>query len=220
MMTKLIKKAGLVASGAMLLLPVVASANMVVDGSFEDPSVSGTFTTINAGSSIGAWTVTAGSVDLINNYWQPAQGSQSVDVAGNINGTIQQTISGITDGQTYLLTFYMAGNPDGDPTTKTLQASMGDFSQSFTFNDTGYTKDNMGWTEESATFVATGDVLSFQDLSLINGGPSPYGAALDNVSLEAVPAPIPEPSTVVAGAMMLLPFGVGAFRSLRKERKV
>ena len=218
MMAKLIKRSGLAASGAMLLLPMVASANLVVDGSFEDPSISGTFTTINAGNSIGAWNVTAGSLDLINGYWQPADGSQSVDVAGNINGTIQQTISGITDGQTYLLTFYMAGNPDGAPTIKTLQASMGDFSQDFTFDTTGKTEENMGWIEETATFVATGNVLSFQDLSLIDGGPSPYGAALDNVSLVAVPAPIPEPSTVIAGVMMLLPFGVGAIRSLRKER--
>jgi len=31
-------------------------------------------------------------------------------------------------------------------------------------------------------------------------------------------APVPEPSTVVAGALMLLPFGIGAIRSLRKDR--
>ncbi len=35
-----------------------------------------------------------------------------------------------------------------------------------------------------------------------------------------VPAyvPVPEPTTVVAGALMLLPFGMGAIRSLRKDR--
>ena len=31
-------------------------------------------------------------------------------------------------------------------------------------------------------------------------------------------APVPEPTTVVAGALMLLPFGIGALRSLRKDR--
>ena len=30
--------------------------------------------------------------------------------------------------------------------------------------------------------------------------------------------PIPEPSTVAAGALLLLPFGIGAIRSLRKDR--
>jgi len=31
-------------------------------------------------------------------------------------------------------------------------------------------------------------------------------------------APVPEPATVAAGALMLLPFGVGVIRSLRKDR--
>jgi hypothetical protein len=31
-------------------------------------------------------------------------------------------------------------------------------------------------------------------------------------------APVPEPTTIVAGALMLLPLGIGAVRSLRKER--
>jgi hypothetical protein len=35
-----------------------------------------------------------------------------------------------------------------------------------------------------------------------------------------VPTPVPEASTVMAGALMLLPFGIGAIRSLRKERAV
>ncbi len=32
------------------------------------------------------------------------------------------------------------------------------------------------------------------------------------------PVPVPEPATVVAGALLLLPLGIGAARSLRKER--
>jgi hypothetical protein len=42
--------------------------------------------------------------------------------------------------------------------------------------------------------------------------PEAYGSAT------LTPAPIPEASTMLAGAMMLLPFGIGAIRSLRKER--
>lgn len=33
-------------------------------------------------------------------------------------------------------------------------------------------------------------------------------------------APIPEPTTIAAGALMLLPLGIGAMRSLRKDRTV
>jgi choice-of-anchor C domain-containing protein len=210
MKINLIKNTMLAGAGVMLLFPAMASANLVQDGGFELPGISGDFTTYSTGM-MGAWDVTSGSVDLIRNYWQPAEGSQSLDAAGNINGTIQQTIGGIIIGQTYLLTFDMAGNPDGAPTVKTLQASLGTQSQIFHFDTTGHTKDAMGWTLETATFVADGSILSFQDLS---GVPSPYGSALDNVSLTAVP----EASTVFAGAMMLLPLGVSAIRIMRKTR--
>jgi len=33
-----------------------------------------------------------------------------------------------------------------------------------------------------------------------------------------IPAPVPEASTIMAGALMLLPLGIGAVRALRKER--
>lgn len=33
-----------------------------------------------------------------------------------------------------------------------------------------------------------------------------------------IPAPVPEASTVMAGALMLLPLGIGAIRAVRKER--
>ena len=50
-----------------------------------------------------------------------------------------------------------------------------------------------------------------------------YGDPLDplgtwTVEVVSEPAPVPEPTTLVAGALLLLPFGVGAIRSLRKER--
>ena len=40
--------------------------------------------------------------------------------------------------------------------------------------------------------------------------PGPWGGA--------APVPLPETSTVMAGALMLIPFGIGAIRSLRKDR--
>jgi choice-of-anchor C domain-containing protein len=211
MKLKLIQRFGVGALGALLLLPIAASANLVLDGGFEDPAITGTYTTYGVGA-MGAWTVAAGSVDLIHDYWQPAAGSQSVDVAGNINGTIVQTISGLTVGQTYELSFEMAGNPDGAPTIKTLKAGLGSDFDTFTFDTTGHTEASMGWTLMTAMFTATSasEVLSFQDLS---GVPSPYGSALDSVSLTAVP----EPTTVVAGLLLLLPFGMSTVKILRNR---
>jgi hypothetical protein len=49
-------------------------------------------------------------------------------------------------------------------------------------------------------------------------GPS-VGSVQDGVTANGpILAPVPEPSTVLAGVLMLLPFGIGAVRSLRKER--
>lgn len=45
-----------------------------------------------------------------------------------------------------------------------------------------------------------------------------WSAASPGGSPVVVPAPVPEASTIMAGALMLLPFGIGAVRSLRKER--
>jgi len=49
---------------------------------------------------------------------------------------------------------------------------------------------------------ATGKIV-LRDTITVNGG---------------VPAPVPEPTTVIAGALLLLPFGAKAFRSLLKRK--
>lgn len=201
--------------GLMLALPYAATANLVMDGSFEQGTVSGGYQTYETGP-MGDWTVANGSVDLIRTYWVPSVGSQSVDMAGlNANGTIQQTIRGLTSGQTYHLTFDMAGNPDDNyqgNTLKTLKATFGATS-TFTFDTTGKSLSNMGWLTKSAYFVANGTAMDliFTDLSTPSG--TAWGSALDNVSLVAVP----ETSTVVAGALLLLPFGASTLRILRKR---
>jgi hypothetical protein len=56
-----------------------------------------------------------------------------------------------------------------------------------------------------------GDVLEFRG----TGNSDSYGALIDNVSLVAVP----EPATVVAGALLLLPFGASMVRIMRKKRE-
>lgn len=34
-----------------------------------------------------------------------------------------------------------------------------------------------------------------------------------------IPAPVPEPTTIIAGAICLVPLAVGAVRAIRKDRK-
>jgi choice-of-anchor C domain-containing protein len=198
--------------GTMLLLSGSAFANLVVDGGFEQPAVSGPSQFYNAGDTMGGWTVSAGSVDLIGSLWQAAGGSsQSVDMAGSASGTIEQTITGVTAGDWYNLTFDMSGNPDGSPAIKTLVVTFGSTTMEFTFDTTGISHANMGWLPQSGSFQASGSstVLSFRDAS-VEG--TSFGAAIDNVSL------VPEPTTLIAGALLLLPFGASTLRRLRKSR--
>ena len=82
------------ASALVLALTGAAHAAGLADGTFAEGATAGAFQTINAGNTIGAWTVTGGSVDLIGNYWQaPPTGGHSVDLDGNAAGTISQTFT-------------------------------------------------------------------------------------------------------------------------------
>src|ERR1700722_14478226 len=199
---KVIKK-GMLTTFTAIVLPIAASGALVVDGSFAaPPDGSPSFVTIGVGATIGGpigWTVTAGSVDVINGYWQtPPLGGQSLDMEGVNPGTISETISGLLTGQKYVLSFFMSGNPDGAPTTKTLAVSLGGAPQDVSYTLTGANSEaNMLWTPKSVVFTAasTAELLPFSDLS---GPPGTYGGVIGDVSLTAVP----EVSTFIAGTLL------------------
>jgi choice-of-anchor C domain-containing protein len=177
--------------------PAQAGVNLLSNGSFETPVVDGGYTTIGAGGTMGAWTVTSGSVDHIGSYWNAADGTQSVDMSGDQAGSISQTVN-TSAGQEYQLSFWMAGNTDGGNTVKSLTALIdGNTLATAKFDTTGHSRTDMGWTEYSYDFVSAGGptAVSFQ-----SNEENAYGAALDNVSLQAVP----EASTVVLFGLMLV----------------
>lgn len=187
-------------------VPTHASANLLSNGSFEDPPITGGFNTIGAGGSIGAWSVGDNGVDLIHDYWTAADGLQSVDMSALSTGTLSQTVN-TTAGRNYNLTFWIAGNVEGFNTIKSMNTLIdGNVVGTEFFNITGHTKANMGWTEYSYNFTSAGGptTVSFQSLDA-----NPCGMALDNVSLKAVP----EASTVVLFSLML----VGGGLLLRKR---
>ena len=75
----------------------------------------------------------------------------------------------------------------------------------------------------SVGFNATTVFNGTSDYFYINTSAKTFsaGSAREQDGFQAIGAtlaPVPEPSTVVAGALMLLPFGIGAIRSLRKDR--
>jgi hypothetical protein len=44
------------------------------------------------------------------------------------------------------------------------------------------------------------------------------GTAAGTTTYDFEPAPVPEPTTMVAGALLLLPFGASTLRMLRKKQ--
>jgi choice-of-anchor C domain-containing protein len=184
-----------------LMTATAQASSLITNGSFEEGAFNSAnaFNTIgNGNSAITGWTVGGDSVDWIGTYWQPQDGTHSIDLAGNNPGTLSQSFA-TTFGQAYLVQYWMAGNPDGAPTVKTLNANV-IVNVPASFNDTGFDKLNMGWVLKSFSFVANGTTST---LTFVDTDTGPYGPALDNVSVVAVP----EPAT---WAMMILGFfGIG-----------
>lgn len=160
------------------------------DGSFETPTAPAkSFTTRTAGQTIGPWTVTKGSVDHIGaGYWAAAEGDQSVDLNGVQAGGVAQTFA-TTPGTRYKVTYSVAANYVGGPVVKTGRVLVnGQEAQSFSFDSTGKTAVDMGYSSESFEFSAAvpQTTLTFDSTTVTaSGGASAYGPVLDAVTVTA-----------------------------------
>ena len=197
-------------AGLLVLLVVLAlvpaaraqlGPNIVVNGSFELPTVCpAPFATHTQGSTaITGWTVEdggvsdalLGSVDHVGSYWQAHDACQSIDLNGLSPGALRQDVA--TPGEEYLLSFWMAGNPDSPPAVKTMDVEWGGtvvYSPSFTTdlsNPLLTRTSNMGWTYHEVTVEATSATTTLRFISTTNTGPCPcYGPALDDVALQEI----------------------------------
>ncbi len=188
-------KLAVAAAGLFVASFTSANAAYITDGDFSTPNGGGSFVTYNSGNSFGPWNVTSGSVDLIGGYWQsPTVGGGSVDLNGGGPGTLSQAVS-TTAGQ-FKLNFSLSANPDNGTGLRSVQVSVGDVIQNFTFNILpSQTHSAMNYITETLYFNATGaTTLSFA--SLVGSGP--YGAVIGGVSISAVPLPASAPLFVAA----------------------
>jgi choice-of-anchor C domain-containing protein len=177
------------ALAALAALPTGANAAAFMNGSFETGPAVGSFTTLGTGSTaLTGWTVTSGSVDYIGSYWQAAEGVRSVDLDGSSVGSIAQTFD-TSIGSTYVVTFFMSGNPDGGPNPKTMDVSAtGGATVGYVFPMAGVSRpNNMLWTEMTYVFTASSASTTLSFASTTGG--QFFGPALDNVSVVAVPEP-------------------------------
>ncbi|MHA7734040.1 choice-of-anchor C family protein [Nitrosopumilus sp. S6] len=162
-----------------------AATNLVVNGSFEeDPNsdCNSPFVTLTAGwPTLNGWTISAGpTIDWICTLWDASDGTKSIDLSGTPGkGIVSQDIP-TEVGITYDVSFDMAGNPGtcGEPNVKNMKVSVASYENIFSFDTTGKSNTNMGWTTEGFSFVAESSTstLSFESLTGTFCGP-----AIDNV---------------------------------------
>lgn len=217
-MKRIILSCIVLASASLLDTTARADISLIVNGSFENGNVSGAFSTLAAGSlGLTGWTIEEGQIDYIGSYWEASDGSCSIDLNGFVAGTISQTFA-TEIGKTYYVTFDMSGNPDGNSSNvnpeKNLLVQAAGQSAEFSFDSSDSTLSDMGWVTQTWSFVATDTTttLSFTSLDVYSGGSSwakdnGYGAALDNVSVVAVPIP---------GSLLLSVIGLGLARGRKR----
>jgi hypothetical protein len=217
------QKTFLVISTTGLLLTLASSANatLLLNGDFEAPVQTPGSQFLPVGTVIPGWTVVGTSGVNVDQaptappnpeYW-PGNPSQFLDLTGNTGGGgILSAPFATTVGQTYVITFENFNGSEVYPgidylrSDFSLQASGGAL---YTWSGlTPGTTRNLTYT---FTAGATTSTLTFMDTS----GFDSNAGWIDNVGISAA---VPEPTTMVAGAMLLLPFGFSTLRMLRKTR--
>jgi hypothetical protein len=170
-----------------------ARANLIDDGSFEAPDVGGGYQIFTNGS-VPGWTSNHNEleIDYTNILGGPAYaGRQSAELNGNTFDTISQTVSGLTVGAHYALSWAYGSRPGYGP----QEAGV-------TFGDKLITNDfsngaagSMDWTLNSFVVSATApsEVLSFAAIGTPGYNPN-GGNEIDAVSLN--PVPVSEPASI------------------------
>jgi len=165
-----------------LLAAPAARANMLVNGSFENgPALPSGKTTLTAGSTaMPGWTVSAGSIEIVNLvHWQAADLGRSLGLNGTEAGAVAQVFATATGG-VYDVSFWISGEPGTLPLVKNLRVSAAGQSADFSFDSEHIWEWAMGWELKTWSFTAAGSSTELEFRSLDAGAASP---ALDHVTV-------------------------------------
>ena len=195
------------------LFSCLASANIVLNGGFELPSIpANSIENVTPTDWTGFSTIFNGTYIEPGSTWpSPEEGNQFVDIGNAVGTSLSQTIS-ITTGGSYVLSWYdntgEFGGVTGSPyLMKVLDSSLDTvISQSLN----AYTG-SLNWQMRSLDMVLS---PGSYDLAFFpEGVPQGLDTLLDNVSLTAA---VPEPST---WAMLLLGFAGLGFAACRRTSR-
>jgi hypothetical protein len=209
-------------------LPSFASLVPINNASFENPIVT-TFEDGGAGSgAIPDWTISGPGVAGV---WQPGafypttpapNGNQTGFIGDGSNHggttTVSQVLSSDLLANTqYTLRLAIGAQPGFSPGTDySVSLLAGAAVLTSVTPITPTLMGTTGWTYITATYTS-GAIVSGDPLEITIATPEPQ-FLFDDISLTATA--VPETSTIIAGAMLLLPFGLGAVRQFRKKAQV
>ena len=191
--------------------------NLLTNGGFESPQLDSGAPGQTISHGLTGWNIESGNIDLIHSFWTPKSGNQSIDLVGTYPGTISQTINTVP-GATYTISFRMAGNPDAQEQKVLGVYWDGNEVGSPTFDTTGKSKTDMGWTFVAIpglTATKTTTKIAFKNIA----SSEYYGVALDDISVVDPPVtPAPEFPGTAFPAVMLVGF-MGFVLYVQKSRK-
>jgi hypothetical protein len=189
-------------AAALLCASAAQAAPLFSDNFNTDPY------SLNTPSFAGGWSVTSGTVDVIgvgtpydlvagaNGHYVDLDGSSWQ--AGQMSNSVMLTM-----GQTYTLTYELAGNHRGYG-ADSVTVNFGSSSQIISRNS------GDGFTTYMLNYTATSTGLA--SFSFHNAGGDNVGALLDNVKVTAA---VPEPETY---AMLVAGLGLLGFMARRRRR--
>lgn len=206
-------------AGVLAIVPsTVSAAELIDNGSFENPGITSSCCTTVPTATLADWTVVTGNVNIVNGTFGSSNGNlaydgkQYLDLIGEGGvGSLSQTF-GTAIGQLYTLTFAYSHNLFGGLQSASANYSVAGLNGSIT-HSTG-SKANLDWRKVNVNFVANdaNTTLKFTNTA----GSANEGVFLDGVSVVAA---VPEPST---WALFLLGFFAvgGAMRSKTRKSTV
>jgi len=211
----------MIAATALSVLPVSATAaELIVNGSFEDPTITNSCCSTVPPASLPGWTVGSGNVNVVNGTFASSptntnlafDGLQYLDLVGEGGvGSLSQTFNTVA-GSLYTFSFAYSHNLFGGGASSASASFLVDSLGGTVTHNTG-SNANLDWQSFSQNFTASGATTTLNFTNLTGAG-SNQGILLDAVSIQSA---VPEPGT---WAMMMLGFGAigGAMRHARRRK--